>query len=111
MYKRQQFSPKERKFFTENSGKTPLPDLIEAQKSSYKWFLEQGIKDLFKETSPIVDFTGRDLELYFEDYSIDQPKFDEITSREKNISYEAALRVTARLVNKRTKEEQTQEIY
>ncbi|MBT3817176.1 MAG: DNA-directed RNA polymerase subunit beta [Candidatus Magasanikbacteria bacterium] len=88
-----------------------LPDLIETQKSSYAWFLDQGIQDLFEEASPITDFTGRDLELYLEDYSIDEPKFDEATSREKNISFDAPLRVKARLLNRRTGQEHTQEIY
>ena len=89
----------------------PLPDLIETQKFSYQWFLENGVRDLFDEISPITDFTGRDLELYLEGYNIDEPKFDEVTSREKNISYDAPLRVNARLLNKRTGDEQTQEIY
>ncbi|MBI5728158.1 MAG: DNA-directed RNA polymerase subunit beta, partial [Candidatus Magasanikbacteria bacterium] len=88
-----------------------MPDLIEVQKSSYAWFFSQGVKELFEEISPITDFTGRDLELYFEDYYIDEPKFDEVTCREKNITFEAPLRVNVRLANKRTKEENRQEIY
>ncbi|MBT4153987.1 MAG: DNA-directed RNA polymerase subunit beta [Candidatus Magasanikbacteria bacterium] len=110
-YKRQYETEKERKFFTDLRDATKLPDLIEIQKTSYDWFLKKGIKDLFDELSPITDFTGRDLELYMEDYYIDEPKFDEVTSREKNISFEAPLRVKARLINKRTKEETSQEIY
>jgi DNA-directed RNA polymerase subunit beta len=110
-YKRQHIPAAQRTFFTDTSSSAPLPDLIETQKSSYAWFLENGIKDLFEEISPITDFTGRDLELYLEGYNIDEPKFDEVTSREKNISYDAPLRVNARLVNKRTKEEHVQEIY
>jgi len=89
----------------------PVPDLITAQKSSYDWFFGGGIRELFEEVSPVTDFTGRDLELYFEDYYIDEPKFDEVTCREKNISFEAPLRVQVRLVNKRTKAEDRQEIY
>src|SRR3990167_6611366 len=80
----------------------PLPDLIEIQKSSYKWFLEEGLKELFDEISPIRDFIGRDLELYFCEYYLDEPKFDEVTSREKNLSYEAPLRVSVKLVNNKT---------
>ena len=110
-YKRNWSSSPQRRFFTNLRDIAPLPDLIEAQKVSYQWFLENGIKELFEEVSPITDFTGRDLELYMEGYYIDEPKFDEITSRDKNLTYEAPLRVTARLLNKRTKEEQTQEIY
>ena len=111
IFKRQKTKEAERRFFTENREAMPLPDLIQTQKASYAWFLENGVKDLFEEISPITDFTGRDLELYLESYNIDEAKFDEVTSREKNTSYDAPLRVNARLVNKRTKQEQTQEIY
>jgi len=102
---------KDRKFFTDKRDAQPLPDLIQVQKDSYDWFFKEGIKELFEEISPITDFTGRDLELYLEDYFIDEPKFDEVNCREKNISYDAPLRVIARLLNKRTKEENSQEIY
>ncbi len=88
-----------------------LPDLIELQKRSYNWFWTKGLKELFEEVSPITDFIGRDLELYFGDYIFDKPKFDEITSKEKNISYEAPLRVNVKLVNKKTGQEVEQEIY
>ncbi|MFH1286710.1 MAG: DNA-directed RNA polymerase subunit beta, partial [Candidatus Magasanikbacteria bacterium] len=100
-----------RKYFTDIRDAMPVPDLIQSQKDSYDWFFKDGIKELFDEISPITDFTGRDLELYFEDYYIDEPKFDETTCREKNISFEAPLRVNVKLVNKRTKEETRQEIY
>jgi len=89
----------------------PLPDLIKIQKDSYQWFFNQGIKELLDEFSPIEDFTGRDLELNFLDYYLDEPKFSEDVSREKNLTYEAALRVRAELHNKRTKEKTEQEIF
>jgi len=88
-----------------------LPNLIEVQRHSYKWFYEEGIKELFHEVSPVKDFIGRDLELYFDDYYLDEPKFDEKTSRAKNVTYEAPLRVKTRLVNKRSNETKEQEIY
>ncbi len=111
IYKRQATKEKERKFFTKLRDAMPLPDLLEVQKNSYDWFFKEGIKELFDELSPITDFTGRDLELYFEDYYIDEPKFDEVTCREKNITYEAPLRVNAKLLNKRTGKSEKQEIY
>ena len=111
IYKRQPTKNNERKFFTDIRDSLPLPDLIEAQKESYAWFFKEGMQELFEEVSPITDFTGRDLELYFEDYYIDEPKFDEVTCREKNITFESAFRVTVRLVNKRTNKENRQEIY
>ncbi len=110
-YKRQEVKDKERKFFTEMEEQTVGTDLIEMQKSSYDWFFKDGIRELFDEVSPITDFTGRDLELSFEDYYIDDAKFDEVTCREKNITFEAPVRVKAKLINRRTKEEDTQEIF
>ncbi len=110
-YKRQPNKVKERRFFTPLLDAIPVPDLIELQKSSYKWFFDKGISELFEEISPITDFTGRDLELSFEKYFIDEAKFDEVACREKNISFEAPLRVVAKLVNKRTNTVHSQEIY
>ncbi|MFZ5982030.1 MAG: DNA-directed RNA polymerase subunit beta, partial [Patescibacteria group bacterium] len=88
-----------------------LPNLIEAQINSYNWFLEKGFRELLSEVNPITDFTGKDLELYFEDYYLDEPKYDEVTSRNKNISYEAPLRCKVKLVVKKTGEIKEQEIY
>src|SRR3989344_6431062 len=101
----------ERKYFSESKRAIPLPDLIEVQKKSYKWFFEVGLKELFEEISPIKDFIGRNLELYFEGYYLDEPKFDEITARSKNITFESPLRVKAKLVNERTGEIKKQEVY
>ncbi|MFA4871998.1 MAG: DNA-directed RNA polymerase subunit beta [Patescibacteria group bacterium] len=88
-----------------------LPDLIELQKKSYKWFWDEGLKELFDEISPITDFIGRDLEIYFGDYFSDQPKFDETASKEKNITFEAPIRVMVKLLNKKTAQEIEQEVY
>ena len=102
---------KERKFFTKLHEATPMPDLIEIQKSSYEWFFNEGLKELIEEFNPIVDFIGRDLELSFGEYALDEPKFDETTAKEKNVTFEAALRVKAILHNKRSGEIKEQEIY
>lgn len=110
-YRRNPTLTQERKYFTKADTLLKSLDLIEIQKNSYQWFLETGIKELFDEISPITDFTGRDLELYFEGYYIDEPKFDEVTCRKKNISFEAPLRVKAKLINKRTGQSSVQEIY
>ncbi len=101
----------ERKFFTDFKAAIPLPDLIEIQKDSYRWFLEEGLIELFDEINPVTDFIGRDLELYFEDYYLDEPKFTEIESRLKNVTYESPLRVKTRLVNKKTGQTINQEVY
>ncbi len=100
-----------RKLFEHVNTAADLPDLIAAQKASYAWFLEQGVRELFDEVSPIRDFIGRDLELSFGEYYLDDPKFDELTSRLKNVTFEAPMRVKARLKNLRTNETKEQEIY
>ena len=100
-----------RQSFTEMKDAIDLPDLIEIQQASYQWFFDDGLKELFDEISPIRDFIGRDLELYFLDYYLDEPKFDEVTARAKNTTYESALRAKARLVNKRTGEIKEQQVY
>ncbi|MCW1892171.1 MAG: DNA-directed RNA polymerase subunit beta [Candidatus Uhrbacteria bacterium] len=102
---------RERKFFTSSRDAMALPDLIEVQRDSYRWFLDEGIRELIREISPVKDFIGRDLELSLDDYFFDEPKFDEKTSKEKKINYEAPLRVKARLSNKRTAESKEQEVY
>ncbi|MBI2410490.1 MAG: DNA-directed RNA polymerase subunit beta [Candidatus Kerfeldbacteria bacterium] len=102
---------RQRKYFTTNHEAAQLPDLIEVEKTSYDWFLKEGLKELFEEISPIQDFTGRDLELSFQDYYLDEPRFDEVTAREKNLTFEAALRVNTKLVNKRTNEIKEQEVF
>ena len=106
-----QYEIRERRFFSDVSRNIDLPDLIELQKHSYDWFWKQGLKELFDEVSPITDFIGRDLALSFGDFVLEEPKFNEVISKEKNISYEAPLRVMARLVNNKTGGTTEQEIY
>lgn len=101
----------ERKLFKPLSVAMDLPDLIEVQKASYASFLKSGIRQLFDELSPVRDFIGRDLELSLGDYYMDEPKFDELASRNKNVTFEAPLRVKAILKNLRTGEKKEQEIY
>jgi DNA-directed RNA polymerase subunit beta len=100
-----------RKFFTKSHETALLPNLIEVQLNSYKWFLEKGLKELLKEINPIKDFTGKNLELVFGDYFFDKSKYDEFTSRERNTTYEAPLYVSAKLVNKITGKTKTQDVY
>ncbi|HNV97390.1 MAG TPA: DNA-directed RNA polymerase subunit beta [bacterium] len=100
-----------RKYFTQSMAAIPLLDLIEIQKESYAWFFKKGLRELFEEISPIPDFSGRDLELYFLDYRLEEPKFDEVYARERNTTYEAPLRIKTKLVNRRTSAGKEQEIY
>ncbi|OGY43049.1 MAG: DNA-directed RNA polymerase subunit beta, partial [Candidatus Buchananbacteria bacterium RBG_13_39_9] len=100
-----------RKFFTASISTMTVPNLVEVQQNSYNWFLKEGLRELFDEISPIKDFGGRNLELSFKDYYLDEPKFDEKTSKSKNITYEAPLRVKAALANKKDNTKKEQEIY
>jgi len=89
----------------------PLPNLVELQLNSYKLFLEKGLRELFDEISPIVDYGGKDISLYFTDYYLDEPKCDEIKAKKNSLSYEAPLKVKLKLVNKKANETKEQEIF
>jgi len=91
--------------------KFELPNLIEVQKNSYKWFWEKGLKELFDEFSPIRDWSEEELELHFLDYRLEEPKYTEIEAKVRNVSYEAPLYCRVRLVNKKTKETKEQEVF
>jgi DNA-directed RNA polymerase subunit beta len=106
----QHSSLSKRKFFQKNSM-VSLPNLIEIQKNSYDWFLEEGLKQNLDEISPLADFTGKEMELSFGEYYLDEPKYDETTAKNKNVSYEAPLRVKASLLFKKTGEVREQEIF
>ncbi len=100
-----------RKFFSTLHEVTELPHLIEAQLNSYKWFLEKGLKELLAEITPIKDFTGKNLEMYFGDCFLDKSKYDEKTARERNTTFEAPLYCSVKLVNKITGKTKTQDVY
>ena len=73
--------------------------------------MEVGLKELFNDISPIEDWTGKELELRFLDFKLEEPKYSEIVSREKNITYEAPLRIRVSIKNKKTGKEDEQEVY
>jgi DNA-directed RNA polymerase subunit beta len=87
------------------------PPLTKFQTQSYEWFLKTGIKDVFEELSPIRDYTGKELELEFLDYYLDEPKITEKEAKLKELNYEASLRVKLRLKNKRLNTEKEAEVY
>ena len=88
-----------------------MPNLIEIQKNSYDWFLNEGLKEVFHDVSPITDYTGN-LILEFIDYRIDMtPKYDIEECKERDATYAAPLRVKVRLINKETGEVKEQEIF
>ena len=88
-----------------------MPNLIEVQKNSYKWFLEEGLKEVFGDVSSITDYTGN-LVLTFVGYRLeDKPKYTVEECKERDVTFAAPLRVTARLLNKETGEVKEQEIF
>ena len=88
-----------------------VPNLIEIQVDSYKWFLEEGLKEVFDDISPIEDYTGN-LILEFVDYSLDEnPKYDIEECKERDATYCAPLKVKVRLINKETGEIKEQEVF
>jgi len=88
-----------------------MPNLIEVQKNSYKWFLDEGLKEVFRDVSSITDYTGN-LVLDFIDYRIDeQPKYTIEECKERDATYAAPLRVRASLQNKETGEVKEQDIF
>lgn len=100
------------KIFSSYRGPLYTPsNFIEIQLKSFQWFTQKGLRELFDEISPIKDHTGEELELHFVDYKFDPPKYTEWQAKEKDQTYEAALRVNLKLVNNTTKESKTQEVY
>ncbi|MCR4430487.1 MAG: DNA-directed RNA polymerase subunit beta [Tepidanaerobacteraceae bacterium] len=88
-----------------------MPDLIEIQKDSYKWFLEEGLAEVFRDISPIEDFTGN-LVLEFIDYTLENnPKYSVDECRERDATYAVPLKVKVRLINKETGEVKEQEVF
>lgn len=89
----------------------PLPNLVEHQTDSFTRFIEQGMKDLLNEFSPIEDYSGKKFELSFDDIKITRPDYDEFYAKENRLSYECSVKVNATLTNKMTGSTKTQEIF
>ncbi len=89
-----------RKFFSKALVDVPIPNLLEVQINSYNWLFREGIKELLFEISPIEDFTGKNLTLEFGDCYLDKPKTDEITARNKNLTFRAPLKCRVSLTYK-----------
>jgi len=97
--------------FSRIPEKLELPNLIEVQKDSYEWFVRFGLREVFRDVSPITDYTGN-LILEFLDYSLkDEPKYSIAECKERDATYAVPLRVKIRLINKETGEVKEQEIF
>ncbi|MBC7341479.1 MAG: DNA-directed RNA polymerase subunit beta [Clostridia bacterium] len=87
-----------------------MPNLIEVQKKSYEWFWKEGLRETFRDISPIQDFTGN-LVLEFVDYTRGEPKYSIEECKERDMTYSAPLRVKVRLINRETAEVKEQEVF
>ncbi len=105
-----QYGKNVRKSFAKINEVIEMPNLIDLQKSSYEWFIKEGLKEVFRDVSPITDYTGN-LILEFTDYRLDEhhKTIDECKERDSN--YAAPLRVRVRLINQETGEIKEQEIF
>ncbi|MDD3842188.1 MAG: DNA-directed RNA polymerase subunit beta [Candidatus Izemoplasmatales bacterium] len=100
---------RERRNYSQVKSNVELPDLIEVQTSSFEWFVNNGLKELFADISPITNFT-ENLEVYFGDYEFGEPKYSVLECKEKDITYSRPLRVTVRLLNKDAVDKETGEV-
>ena len=87
-----------------------MPHLLDIQRRSYQWFLEVGLAEIFRDISPIQDFSGN-LILSFESFALGEPKYDLDECKERDVTYAAPLRVNVRLVNRETGEIKEQEVF
>ena len=87
-----------------------MPNLIEIQKKSYQWFLQTGLTEIFRDISPIQDFTGN-LVLSFDDFRLGESKYDVEECKERDVTYAAPLNVKVRLVNRETGEIKEQNVF
>ncbi len=88
-----------------------IPNLIDHQMKSFQWFLKDGIAEVFKEFSPIKDYTNKKFELYFSSFEVGAPKYDEFESKERKISYDGQLKAKIKLKNKTLGTEIEQEMF
>jgi DNA-directed RNA polymerase subunit beta len=101
----------QRKSFAKLPEVLGIPNLIKVQLDSFRWFQEEGLKELLQEVSPIYDFTGTRLELHFAGYEFRQPPFSVGQCRQRDMTYAAPLYVRAKLLVKETGEIKEQEIF
>lgn len=105
-----QFGRRKRRTYARINEVLDIPNLIEIQQKSYQWFLDEGLREMFQDISPIQDFTGN-LVLEFIDYSLGEPKYTVDDAKERDVTYAAPLRVKVRLINKETGEVKEQEVF
>ena len=106
-----QVGRKERMTFAKINEVCEMPNLIEIQTDSYNWFIKEGLREVFEDSSPIKDYADN-LILEFIDYSLtDAPKYEQEECKERDVTYAAPLKVKVRLINKETGEVKEQEVF
>ena len=103
-------APRARKTFSRLKHVLELPNLIDIQKASFKWFLDDGLRETIDDISPIEDYTGT-LAIEFAEYEFGDPQFSIQECREKDLTYQAPLSMTVRFVNKETGEIREQRVF
>ena len=111
MLKPQKLGNTVRMSFSKIEAATEMPNLIEVQKKSYEWFLAEGMNEVLKDVSPIVDYTGN-LAIEFTDYTLDStPRYSVEECKDRAVTYDAHMKVGVRLINRATGELKTAQIY
>ncbi len=88
-----------------------FPDLVAHQRNSFDWLLKEGLAELFKEFSPISDYSGKKFELRVDGFEISEPKVDELTTRDNMRTYESQVKISVTLLNKTLGTEKSQDIF
>ncbi|MFY9284437.1 MAG: DNA-directed RNA polymerase subunit beta [Miniphocaeibacter sp.] len=108
---KEQYGITERMSYSRIQKVLDLPNLIAVQKNSYDWFLEEGLREVFDDISPISDYAGS-LVLEFVDYYLEEtPKYSEVEAKDRDANYSCPLKVKVRLINKETEEVKEQEVF
>ena len=100
-----------RKTFSKIGDSVEMPNLIQVQKDSYNWFVEEGLGEVLKDISPIIDYTGNLVLEFFDYYMEDKTKYTQEEAKERDTTYSTRLHVKVRLINRETGEIKEQEIY
>ena len=111
MVKDQMFGKTMRKSYAKYQEILEMPNMLKIQKDSYQWFLDEGLREVFKDVGVITDFSGK-LELSFRDYSMNEPpKYTIAECKERDATYAKPIKVKVRLRNTETDEIKEQEIF
>ncbi|MBI3573479.1 DNA-directed RNA polymerase subunit beta [Candidatus Kaiserbacteria bacterium] len=101
----------QKRFSRHKEARVPMPDLVAPQVASFRTFISEGLKDLFKEFSPIIDYSKKKFELELVSFEIGEPKVDEYGAKENKLTYDAPLKATVRLTNKGLASKKEQSIF